>query len=336
MVSLCASASLVWLIPRKGVNTGFGGSANTRTAAVEELQKNLLRMLQFGVLQQDRPVASIPRQRHDQDLNAIIVQSALPLDDPVAATSMPESWVRASMLIRLNSLASGVSGVKESTIRTLHKILEAGITPQVPIKGSISASGDLSPLSYIGGVLQGKPGINVWVRNSKGERLLKRADVALAEKSIEPVTLAAKEGLALVNGTAVSCGVGSLALHDAFGQVALSQVLTAMSVEALLGTDESFDPFFGEVRPHPGQIEVAQNIHAFLSESSLVQHSDTGEGELRQDRYSVRTASQWVGPVLEDLHLAHQQLTIEMNSTTDNPLINNHQDGKMMHGGKLF
>lgn len=292
-------------------------------------------MLQFGITSEDRPAMTSLRTRHNQDLNTIIAQSALPLDDPVAATSMPESWVRASMLIRLNSLASGVSGIKVSTIRTLHQILEAGITPQVPIKGSISASGDLSPLSYIGGVVQGKPGLNVWVRNCNGERCLKRADVALAEKSIEPVTLGAKEGLALVNGTAVSCAVGSLALHDALGQAVLSQVLTAMSVEALCGTDESFDPFFAEVRPHPGQIESAQNIYAFLSQSSLVQHSDTEEGELRQDRYSVRTASQWVGPVLEDLHLAHQQLTIEMNSTTDNPLINSRQNGKMMHGGNF-
>ena len=239
------------------------------------------------------------------------------------------------MLIRLNSLASGFSGIKETTIRALHQILEAGITPQVPIKGSISASGDLSPLSYIGGVVQGKPGLSVWTRNANGERCLKRADVALAEKDIKPVVLGAKEGLALVNGTAVSCAVGSLALHDALGQATLSQILTAMSVEALLGTDESFDSFFGEVRHHPGQVETAKNIHAFLSNSSLVQHSDTEEGELRQDRYSVRTASQWIGPVLEDLHLAYQQLSIEMNSVTDNPLVDPAQNGKMMHGGNF-
>lgn len=293
-------------------------------------------MLQFGVTSDSRPVKQDAGAKDEQDLSQIISRSALPLDDPVSATSMPESWVRASMLIRLNSLASGVSGVKETTIKTLLQILDAGITPQIPIKGSISASGDLSPLSYIGGVVQGKPGLNAWTRDADGNRCLKRADVALAEKSIKPVTLGAKEGLALVNGTAVSAAVGSLALHDAFGQAALSQVLTALSVEALCGTDESFDPFFGEVRAHPGQIETAHNIHAFLSNSTLVQHSDNAEeGELRQDRYSVRTASQWIGPVLEDLNLAHQQLTIELNSTTDNPLINPKQGGKMMHGGNF-
>ena len=108
-----------------------------------------------------------------------------------------------------------------------------------------------------------------------------------------------------------------------------------MSVETLLGTDESFDSFFGEVRPHRGQVENAKNIHAFLSKSSLVQHSDTEKGELRQDRYSVRTASQWVESVLEDLHLGYQQLSIEMNSVTDNPLVDTAQDDKMMHGGNF-
>ncbi|KAH6658876.1 putative phenylalanine ammonia-lyase [Truncatella angustata] len=319
-----------------GVNTGFGGSANTRTNAVEELQKNLLRMLQFGVVSGPRPIKPVQEASHDEGLNSLIHDSALPLDDPVAATSMPESWVRASMLIRLNSLASGFSGVQENTIRTLQKILEVGITPQVPLKGSISASGDLSPLSYVGGVISGKPGLNVWTRNANGERSLKRADVALAEKGIQPVTLGAKEGLALVNGTAFSCAVGSLALHDALGQAYLAQALTAMTVEALCGTDESFDKFFAEVRPHPGQVESAQNIRAFLEKSQLVQHSDNAEeGELRQDRYAVRTASQWIGPVLEDLHLAYQQIAIEMNSTTDNPLIDPSQGGKMLHGGNF-
>lgn len=317
-----------------GVNTGFGGSANTRTNQVQELQSNLLRMLQYGVIVDERAVKA-PESRHDTDLNDIINQSALPLDFPLASTSMPESWVRAAMLVRLNSLASGFSGIREETIRTLHQILEEGITPLVPLKGSISASGDLSPLSYIGGVVQGKPGLDVWIRNTNGARSLRRADVALAEKNIKPVSLGAKEGLALVNGTAVSCAVGSLALHDAMGQAALSQILTAMSVEALLGTDESFDEFFGQVRAHPGQVEAARNIHAFLSKSSLVQHSDTEEGELRQDRYSVRTASQWIGPVLEDLHLAHQQIEIEMNSVTDNPLIDRTGGGKMLHGGNF-
>jgi phenylalanine ammonia-lyase len=328
----------IWLTRNyPGVNTGFGGSADTRTDAVEELQESLLQMLQFGIISEPRPVKVIDSSANqNQDITQYFSQSALPLNDPVAATCMPESWVRASMLIRLNSLASGFSGVKKSTAVTLLQLLRKGITPRIPIRGSISASGDLSPLSYIGGVMQGKPALSVWIRDEMGNRRLKRADVALAEHSIQPIKLGAKEGLAVVNGTATSVAVGSLALHEVLGQAALSQVLTAMSVEALCGTDESFDPFFGQVRPHPGQIEVAKNIHAFLQNSKLVRHGNEAvEGTLRQDRYSIRTASQWIGPILEDLQLAHQQLTIEMNSVTDNPLINPNCGGRMLHGGNF-
>jgi phenylalanine ammonia-lyase len=111
--------------------------------------------------------------------------------------------------------------------------------------------------------------------------------------SIDPVKLAAKEGLAIVNETTISAGVGPLAIHEALFQTALSQILTAMSVEALIDTNESFDPFIAQVRPHPGKREAAEYIFAFLSQSALVHRSDgTEESSLRQDRYSIRTASQ--------------------------------------------
>jgi len=319
------------------VNTGFGGSADTRTEAVEDLQRNLLRMLQYGMISESRLIKTVdPIASPEEDMTQLLPKLAFPLDDPVAATCMPESWVRASMLIRLNSLASGLSGVKVSTVEALLRLLQEGVTPRIPIRGSISASGDLSPLSYIGGVMQGKPALGVWIRDEMGNRCLKRADVALAEHAIQPVRLGAKEGLALVNGTAVSAAVASLALHEVICLVTLSQILTAMSVEAMCGTSESFDPLFGEVRPHPGQIEAAQNVYSFLMESKLAQHSDNAEeGTLRQDRYSIRTASQWIGPVLEDLRLAYQQLAIEMNSTTDNPLVDPHRGGRMRHGGNF-
>lgn len=294
-------------------------------------------MLQFGIISESGPVRTVdPAMSQHQDIMQLLSESAFPLDDPVAASCMPESWVRGSMLIRLNSLASGYSGVKVPTIETLLRLLQKGITPRIPVRGSISASGDLSPLSYIGGVMQGKPALSVWTRDETGNKCLKRADVALAEHSIQPVKLGAKEGLALVNGTAVSTAVGSLALHEVLGLVTLSQILTAMSVEAMCGTNESFEPFFGQVRKHPGQVEAAQNIYAFLMESKLIHRGDDAEeGTLRQDRYSIRTASQWIGPVLEDLQLAHQQMTTEMNSTTDNPLVDVNRGGKMMHGGNF-
>ena len=334
MVGRTIAYRLTYLIPcRTGVNTGFGGSANTRTQGIEELQRELMRGLHYGILSQPTYSKS---EGHSKDITSILARTALPLDDPIATTSMPEAWVRASMLIRLNSLASGVSGVKASTTETLTQLLEKDVVPRIPLRGSISASGDLSPLSYIGGLMQGKPSITVWTGSrSTGQRRIERADRALAELSIAPIKLGAKEGLAIVNGTAISAGVGALAMHEAHCQLAISQLLTAMTVEALCGTDESFDPFFAQVRPHPGQAESARNIYAFLAESKLMYRSDGSvESSLRQDRYSIRTASQWIGPVLEDLLLAHQQVMIEVNSVTDNPLVDMTR-GKMLHGGNF-
>ena len=317
------------------MNTGFGGSANTRTRAVEELQRILTRFLNYGMLvgPEDRfHSKSLLSTKGDME----IFSRALPLDDPMAATCMPESWVRGAMLVRLNSLASGASGVEISTIEALRKLIEHDITPRIPIRGSISASGDLSPLSYVAGVMQGKPTLTAWVGSREsGQRRIVRADAALAEAELLPIKLGAKEGLALVNGTAISTAVAALAMHEAHCQATLSQVLVAMTVEGLSGTDESFDPFFAEVRPHPGQQDSAQNIQAFLRGSKLVYRSDgSEEAFLRQDRYSIRTASQWIGPVLEDLLLAHQQVVTESNSVTDNPLVDIERNA-LLHGGNF-
>jgi phenylalanine ammonia-lyase len=249
---------------------------------------------------------------------------------------MPESWVRAMLLIRLNSLVTGASGVRLSTVKTLFRLLEENIIPLVPLRGSISASGDLSPLSYIGSTIQAKPNTLV-MTGGKQQRYLCRADVAMAEKSIAKVHLGPKEGLAIVNGTAASTSVGALAMHEAMFQMSLAQVLTAMSVEALLGTDESFDPFFSRVRPHPGQIDVANTVYRLLEGSSLVQHGDGAEkSSLRQDRYSIRTVPQWMGPTLEDITLAYDQVVTELNSVTDNPLIDiTGPSNRTIHGGNF-
>jgi len=261
----------------------------------------------------------------------------LPLDHQTS-THMPESWVRGTMLIRLNSLANGASGVRLSTIETLVKLLEHSIIPLTPLRGSISASGDLSPLSYIGGTMQGKPNLLVWAGENTNRRII-RADCALTERKIDRVRLGPKEGLAIVNGTAASTSVAALAMHEALLQATLAQILTAMSVEALLGTDESFDSFFSDIRPHPGQRDSAVAIRQFLEGSSLMQRGDGSEkSSLRQDRYSIRTAPQWLGPVLEDFMLAHQQIVTELNSVTDNPLIDtNSPNGKhrTIHGGNF-
>lgn len=309
-----------------GVNTGFGGSADTRTQKIENLQREIMRGLNYGILDGGSH-PPLPRRAAASDC-------VLPIDHQVSTTHMPEAWVRGTMLIRLNSLARGVSGVRLPTINTLFKLLNENIIPLTPIRGSISASGDLSPLSYIGSTMQGKPTSLVWAGK---DRKVTRADLALAEKSIPKVRLGPKEGLAIVNGTAASASVGALALHEAMGQAALSQVLAAMSVEALLGTDESFDPFFSEVRPHPGQNTSAVAVLNCLSGSLLMQRGDGSEASsLRQDRYSIRTAPQWLGPVLEDIVLAHKQVTDELNSATDNPLIDvSGEKHRTIHGGNF-
>ena len=302
---------------------------------MHQLQQTLIRELHYGILAVPDPSAKSEANGSSlQRSPESVYERALPLDDPVAATCMPESWARAAILVRINSLVSGHSGVRRVVIDRMTDLLEHGIIPRIPLRGSISASGDLSPLSYVGGVLQGKPTLTVWAVDPRtGVKRVTNAKQALAEKSLEPIHLEAKEGLAIVNGTAISCAVGALAVQEAENLAILAQVLTAMSVEALRGSVESFNPFFASVRPHPGQIDSAHNIDRFLYGSHLTAINDGAEGVLRQDRYSIRTASQWLGPVLEDLSLAYQQVTTECNSVTDNPLID--EKGNMLHGGNF-
>ncbi|KAL8871208.1 MAG: hypothetical protein Q9174_002910 [Haloplaca sp. 1 TL-2023] len=247
---------------------------------------------------------------------------------------LPEEWVRASVLVRINSLVAGHSGIRSVTVESIAGLLNHSISPMIPLRGSISASGDLSPLSYVAGTIQGKPTIGVHYGSESGGYSEMNAEKALGLAGVVPVTLTAKEGLAIVNGTAVSAGVAALALWETHNLAVVSQLLTAMTVEALAGTDESFDTVFGRVRPHPGQTDCSDNIRHFLKGSKLVYKNDGHNDALRQDRYSIRTASQWLGPVLEDLLLAHQQVQIEINSVTDNPILDT-DTCRVLHGGNF-
>lgn len=314
-----------------GVNTGFGGSADTRTQEVQKLQLTLIRELRYGILKS----ASVPASDDGRTKPAtrIFGTTVLPPAE-VTYHETPHSWVRAAILIRINSLVSGYSSVRPIVVQRMCDLLNLGITPRVPLRGSISASGDLSPLSYFSGAIQGKSTINVWTQSLEGGPILVNAAQALADNGLQPVQLGPKEGLAIVNGTAISAGAAVLAMHEVHHLAVLAQVMTAMSVEALCGTDESFDPLFAELRPHPGQIEASKNILHFLRQSKLVCRHQSRDDSLRQDRYYIRTAAQWIGPALEDLALADQQVVIEINSVTDNPLIDasNH---KSLHGGNF-
>ncbi|KAK4704308.1 phenylalanine ammonia-lyase, partial [Phenoliferia sp. Uapishka_3] len=301
-----------------GVTTGFGGSADTRTDQPLALQLALLEHQLCGVL----PIS--PELLSGRGLE----------------NCMPEEVVRGAMLIRINSLARGHSAVRLSVLETLVRFLEEGITPVVPLRGSISASGDLSPLSYIAGAITGHPDIRVITRK-RGKFEILTAPEALELHGILKVVMGPKEGLGLVNGTAVSASMATLALHDTHFLALLSQALTALTVEAMVGHVGSFHPFIHDItRPHPGQIEVARNIRTVLQDSAFAIQSDAevgvkeDEGILRQDRYPLRTAAQWLGPALTDLVGSTEALRIELNSTTDNPLID--VRGGIVHSGGNF
>ncbi|TGJ75333.1 hypothetical protein E0Z10_g11007, partial [Xylaria hypoxylon] len=235
-----------------GVNTGFGGSADTRSDDVERVQQSLISHLTCGIIadgkqkpapnsngySSQRTSETHPSKKDSTRQQQLALgRSSLPLNDPLAATCMPESWVRASMLIRLNSLASGASGIRVDIAECLVNLLNEDVVPRIPVRGSISASGDLSALAWIGALMQGKPSATAFAgpRDVDGARRVTRADLALSEAGIAPISLHAKEGLAIVNGTAVSAGVAALAAHESLNLAALSQILTAMSVEALRG-----------------------------------------------------------------------------------------------------
>ncbi|KAL2262979.1 hypothetical protein VTK26DRAFT_8708 [Humicola hyalothermophila] len=318
-----------------GVNTGFGGSADTRTRQFELLQSAAIQHLNVGILlQSDKTNPDSPKSRE----NPLLRSHALPT--PV---------VKAAILIRCNSLIRGHSGVRISVIESVMKLLSLDMTPVVPLRGSISASGDLSTLSYIAGAVEGNPDIYVQVGSSRRDKKTLPANEALKAAGIEPVRLQAKEGLGITNGTAPSCAAASLVMHQANQLALLTQLLTAMGTEALDGTPDNYHPFISSVRPHPGQAEAAANILSFLAGSKLSPRSTSSANYkhrmgLAQDRYALRTAPQWIGPQLEDLQLATRQVAIELNSTTDNPLIDASpsssssspsSSGRVHHGGNF-
>ncbi|EKM50747.1 uncharacterized protein PHACADRAFT_130223 [Phanerochaete carnosa HHB-10118-sp] len=309
-----------------GVSTGFGGSADTRSNDPLLLGHALLQHQQAGVL---------PSQTEAPLL-------ALPLGDPLAATSMPEAWVRGAILIRMNSLIRGHSGVRWELIEKLGELLQENITPLVPLRGSISASGDLSPLSYVAGTLTANPAIRVYDGPASfAARRIVPSSVALANHGVVPISLSSKEHLGILNGTAFSASVGALVLNEVVHLSLLAQVCTAMGTEAMTGAAASFDPFIHDIaRPHPGQIEVARNIRALLEDSQMALkredevHITEDEGELRQDRYPLRTSAQFLGPQIEDILCALDAVTLECNSTTDNPLVDG-ETGTVHHGGNF-
>ncbi|KAL4910326.1 hypothetical protein BDW74DRAFT_50846 [Aspergillus multicolor] len=287
-----------------GVNTGFGGSADSRTDKVVALQSSLLQLTQAGVL----------LESDKSDNSSTLLDSH----------AMSAAWVRATMIVRCNSNLRGHSAVKLPVLQTMVQLIQQRVTPIVPLRGSISASGDLMPLSYIAGTIEGNPDVYVQVDGPDKLRIMK-SNEGLQHVGMKPQKLGPKEGLGLINGTSTSAAVASLVLYETHQLSVLVQALSAMGLEALMGTTESYHPFISAVRPHNGQIECANNLLSMLRGSKLAQTMDGQRDQDRpgliQDRYAFRCVPQWVGPQLEDLLLAHRQVMIELNSTCDNPLV---------------
>jgi histidine ammonia-lyase len=221
--------------------------------------------------------------------------------------------VRAMLLLRANTLALGHSGCRPLVVDRLLDFLRLGIHPVVPEQGSVGASGDLAPLAHLALPLIGRGQVEF------GGQVVP-ALIALRETGLEPLTLGAKEGLALLNGTQMMSALGALLLVDADRLVRTASVAAAMSVEALLGTDVAFAAAYQLARPHPGQVAVAAELRHLLRDSGL-QRAHHGSAHKVQDPYSLRCVPQVHGAVRDALDHLRRVLDIELNSATDNPLV---------------
>ncbi len=223
-----------------------------------------------------------------------------------------EEITRAIMLLRIAVLAKGHSGIRLQTLQTLVQMLNAGIHPVIPMRGSVGASGDLSPLSHLALVLIGEGEACYRGTKMSGAQ-------AMSKAGISAVTLEAKEGLALNNGTQVMAAIAALSLISAENLCKQADVLAAMSIDALLGTPNAMNPLVHALRPHPGQLISAKNINSLLKNSPLRDsHKNCANV---QDAYSLRCTPQAHGAARDALAYARKVLEIEINSATDNPLI---------------
>ncbi len=235
----------------------------------------------------------------------------------------PDAVVRAGMLCRANTLAKGRSGVRLDLVRMLLDLLNAGVTPIVCEKGSVGASGDLSPLCQVAEVIMGGGEVRY-----RGERM--PAALALKKARIEPLTLHFKEGIGLINGSQMMTGEAALHCFDAENVVKNAVIAAAMTLEALRGALQAFDARIHEARPFPGQRAVASGIRRLVAGSRIL----AGPTGRVQDAYSLRCIPQILGPTLDALAYASRQIGIEMNSAADNPLFFS-EDREHLAGGNF-
>ncbi|HZU30754.1 MAG TPA: histidine ammonia-lyase [Candidatus Angelobacter sp.] len=241
---------------------------------------------------------------------------------------LSQEETRAMMLLRANSLAKGFSGVRPDVIDLLCSMLNHGVHPVVPSQGSVGASGDLAPLAHLALAMIGEG--EAWYENAR----IKSAD-ALARAGIKPLVPEAKEAISLINGTQAMLAVGSLSLLAAETLAETADVLGAMTLDALQGTDVAFDERIHAARPHAGQSKVAANLRRLLQGSQIREsHKDCGRV---QDAYSMRCIPQVHGAVLDTLEFCRRTFEIEMNSAVDNPLVftTGHAEGDIISGGNF-
>lgn len=239
---------------------------------------------------------------------------------------LPEHEVRAMMLLRANVMSKGFSGARPDLPELVCAMLNAGVWPVVREQGSVGASGDLAPLAALAVSLIGEGEAYA----PDGRRL--PAAAALAAAGLQPVTLAPKEGITLINGTQAHTGIAALAVAEARVLWDVAHVAGAMSLEALLGTPTAFDPRIHEARGQDGQVESAALLRRILADSPLRESHRDGDPRV-QDAYALRCMPQVHGPVLDALRFAEGLIGRELNAATDNPLV--FDNGEMLSGGNF-
>jgi len=278
-----------------GVNTGFGKLSDVRVPAgsLAQLQTNLVRSHAGGVGQ-----------------------------------PLSEAESRAMLLLRANVLAKGFSGCRPALVERLVALLNAGVHPVIPEKGSVGACGDLAPLAHLALVVIGEGEAFYQGERMAGDEALKRA-------GLQPIVLAAKEGLALLNGTQAMTAVGALAVARARRVAQLADLAGAMSLEALMGTPAAFDPRIQQARPHRGQIRAAEHLVELLADSPIRESHRKADMRV-QDAYCLRCMPQVHGAVRDALEHVRGILEIEAGSATDNPLIFSEIASKKQNRGAIL